>query len=97
MPTRDQLTDERVRALIVELGKAGIIHEDEAGQLTATREFEEAAEVRQSTPNPPAVSRAAVSEQTQQEFQQARTDSDVQTQLDLLWHVVTGRDPSGGG
>ena len=97
MPTRDQLTDERVRTLITELGNAGIIHEDEAGGLTATREFNEASEVRKSTPEPPAVTRAAVSAATHQEFQDARTAGDIQTQIDLIWHVLTGRDPSGGG
>ncbi|WP_256402419.1 hypothetical protein [Halorubrum salinum] len=97
MATRDQLTDERVRALITELGNAGIIHEDEAGQLAATREFEEASEVRESTPKPPAVTRTKVSAATHQEFQDARTADDLQTQIDLIWHVLTGRDPSGGG
>ena len=96
-PTREQLTDERVRELITELGGAGIIHEDEAGDLTTTREFDEASEVRQSTPEPPAVSRAAVSAATHQDFQNARSAGDIQTQIDLLWHVLTGRDPSGGG
>jgi len=96
MPTREQLTDERVRALITELGKAGIIHEDEAGKLTATREFQEAMEARQSTPKPPAVTRAKVSAATHREFQDARTAGDIQTQIDLIWHVLTGRNPSGG-
>ena len=97
MPNRQQLTDERVRELIKELGDAGIIHEDEADDLTTTREFEEAREVRESTPEPPAVSRATVSADTHREFQDARTAGDLQAQIDLLWHVLTGRDPAGGG
>ena len=92
MPTRNQLTDERVRALITELGEAGIIHEDEAGNLTTTREFNEAREVREDTPEPPAVTRAKVLPETHQEFAKAQENGDTDEALSIIWEVLTGVD-----
>jgi len=92
MPTRDQLTDERVRELITELGDAGIIHEDEAGDLTATREFGEARSVRERTPEPPAVTRAKVSGDTHDEFRAAYDGDEA---IAIVWEVLTGVDVRG--
>lgn len=92
MPTREQLTDERVRELITELGEAGIIHEDEAGNLTTTREFNEAREVRKSTPEPPAVSRAKVGEQTRQKFREHYAEGETDAAIAVIWEIITGEN-----
>ena len=92
MPTRSQITEERINELLTELGEAGIIHEGEAGQLTATREFNEASEVRKSTPEPQAVTRSKVSSESHREFERARSQDDIQKQIDLIWEVITGRE-----
>lgn len=92
MPTRDQLTSERVRELITELGDAGIIDQNEAGQLNATREFNEAKEARETTPEPPAVSRAKVSPDSHSEFRDALDAGDTDAALSIIWDVLTGVD-----
>jgi len=89
MPTRDQLTDERVRELITELGEAGIIHEDEAAGMAGTREFGEAREIRETTPEPPAVSRDKVSGDTHDEFRAAYDGDEA---IAIVWEVLTGVD-----
>ena len=92
MPTREQLTDERVRELITELGEAGIIHEDEAGNLTSTREFNEAREVRKNTPEPPAVSRAKVGGQTRQKFREHYAEGETDAAIAVIWEIITGEN-----
>ena len=92
MPTREQLTSERVRELITELGEAGIIDEGEAEQLTATREFNEARDVRETAPEPPAVTRAKVSPDTHAEFGEAYENENELEALGILWETLTGID-----
>ena len=91
-PTREQLNDERLRELITELGEAGIIHEDEAGRLTRTREFGEATEARKSTPEPSAVTRAKVGKATRQSFLAAYNSGDTEAALAVIWEILTGED-----
>ena len=93
MPTREQLTHERVNALIEELGEAGIIDETESRGLTATRDFREAYDVKANTPEPPSVTRAKVSDHTRQEFVNARENDDIQAQLDIIFEILTGDHP----
>ncbi|AGF91211.1 hypothetical protein HAPG_00025 [Halorubrum phage GNf2] len=96
MPTRNQLTDERVRELIKELGEAGIIHEDEAEGLATTHEFNEAREVRKETSEPPAVSREKVTHETHERFATALESGNTNEALVTIWEVLTGVDVSEG-
>lgn len=93
MPTREQLTHERVNALLKELGDSGIIDRSEAEGLTVTREFEEAEECRKNTPEPKTVTREKVSEDTHERMRDARNREDFQDQLDVIYEVLTGVDP----
>lgn len=95
-PTREQLTAEKVNELIIELGEAGIIHEDEAGDLTTTRDFTEARSVRESTPKPAAVTRSKVSSESHREFSEALDAGNTEDALAHLWHVLTGVDIQNG-
>lgn len=50
MPTREQLNDERLRALIKELESKGTISPEMAQGLKEVRDFGEAEKVRKNTP-----------------------------------------------
>lgn len=91
-PTREQLTDERVRELINELGEAGIIDKEEAMKMGSTRKFDEAREVRKSTPEPPAVSRAKVGEQTRQKFREHYAEGETDAAIAVIWEIITGEN-----
>ena len=93
MTTRDQLTHERVAALLTELGEAEIIPEEEADGLRRTRGIGEADEVRQSTPGAKALTRSKISQGSRNEFRDARDEGDMQRQLDLLFEILTGEEP----
>ena len=95
MPTRDQLTQERVNELLKELGNAGIIDSDEAEGLRVTREFQEAEKCRKNTPEPKTVTREKVSDETHKKMRAAREEADLQQQIDIIYEVLTGVDPSG--
>ena len=92
MPTREQLTHERVNELLKELGNAGIIDSDEAEGLRVTREFQEAEKCRKETPEPKTVTREKVSDETHEKMENARDEGDVQAQLDIIYEILTGRD-----
>jgi len=92
MPTREQLTYERVNSLLKELGNAGIIDQDEAEGLRVTREFQDAEECRKNTPEPKTVTPEKVSEETHEEMLNAREEGDVQTQIGIIYEILTGRD-----
>lgn len=46
-----------------------------------------------TAPNPPSVNRDLVSSHTRQAFRDARANDDLQTQLDILFEVLTGETP----
>lgn len=94
MAKREQLTDERVRELITELGKEGIINEVEAEKLTKTRDFNEAKEVRENTPEPPTVTREKVTQESHVKFANAIEENNTDEALVLIWEVLTGVDVS---
>ena len=94
MPTRDQLNQEKLDALLKELGDAGIIDSDEAEGLRVTREFQEAEKCRKETPEPKTVTREKVSDETHEKMVEARDESDFQAQLDIIYEILTGVDPS---
>lgn len=93
MPTREQITYERLNALIEELGENGIIDESESDGLTRTRHLDEAQAVKESSPEPPAVTRSKVSRASREEFVTARDDGEIQKQLDILFEIVSGEHP----
>lgn len=93
MPTREQLTAERVRTLLKELQKGEIINPEEAEKLRKTREFNESEEIREKTPEPPALTRNKVEEETKKQFKQARSKENIQKQIDILFHIITGENP----
>jgi len=93
MPTREQLTHERINSLLKELGNAGIIDQDEAEGLRVTREFQEDEECRKNTPEPKTVTREKVSEETHENMKTAREENDLQGQIDVIYEVLTGKHP----
>jgi len=91
MPTREQLTDERVRELLKELGNSGIIPEEEAEDLCNTRNFDEAKECRRNTPQPQTITRKKVSDDTYAKLKENRENGDLQGQLDVLVEILLGK------
>jgi len=39
------------------------------------------------------VQRREISDDSRQEFEAARSEGDLQTQVDIIWHVLSGNDP----
>ena len=41
-----------------------------------------------------AVQRPDISTESREEFEAARADGDMQAQIDVIWHILSGTDPA---
>lgn len=92
MATREQITHERLFALITELGEAGVISKEESDQLSNSVVFGQAEQARKNTPEPPAVTRKKVGDSTKTRFESAYESGDTMKALAVMWEVLTGED-----
>jgi hypothetical protein len=92
MTKRDQLNKERITELLTELGQSGIIPEEEAKQLRETGHLGKAVDARKNTPEPSAVTRDKVSEESKKAFRDAYDAGNTEKALALVWETLTGDD-----
>jgi len=94
-PTRDQLTQERLNALIKMLEKKGVLKNEEGDGLCHTRDFDEARQQAKNAPPGESVRREKISDSTHtaisnayDNLQTARSNDDQQGQIDALETIV---------
>ncbi len=95
MPTREQLTHERLDSLYKTLEKKGVIESDEEERLCQTTELGEARRNAQDLPPGESVRREKISDGTHSaisdaydNLQTARSNDDQQEQIDALETIV---------
>ncbi len=95
MPTRDQLTQERLYALIETLEKKGVLGSEECNGLCQTRDFGEAQQQAENASPGESVRREKISDGTHSaisdaydNLQTARSNDDQQGQIDALEQIV---------
>lgn len=84
----------QLQALIAELEADGVLAAADADTIRDVAGHDDGIEcVNNAAASGPAVSRKRVTDATKQDFRDARSAGDQQTQLDILFEIVTGETP----